>query len=524
MHFASPVPSRPGRVCFIALLLGGLWVGAAPSDDEIAVMCGEGEPRLFVLRPESVQVVQMELHGLDVVSLEVEIAICNFESPDPSLAVFGTGGETKLQEIWRPKNGKQNISIELPFPESAALEESIALMEAGRAIDYQVEFSLMDGGFEIGATSSLALALVSAHIPRRDPASVRVEHEKPFIYLISTKQQVMRPDLDTPSSDFLQLIWGPEAPSFPNAIWAPGCTWNEARNRLLDAVRERGKHYIYFIFTDDDASLSLRPSSAPEGMEIEKLDDPWREFERLLLKWLPAAGYARYTIQQPQETKKEEPEIECVRFADPLLVAYHFEAASFLLPYTTHFDTESWWYSAVVVNALQSLHFRGHIFQFNTVYVHDNQKSIGYAGFRQMNWERPVRWLVASVGPLAHVALLGLENPIQVKCDAAVGTQRRDNPYRVRSGQFDICHPVFAHLRRAHLASSTRNCTGWSLEGKTTDLLLLGTQGLQRRVTDLEANVSALSAALQRLEALLPPEGALGAGAGDPAASDRIEL
>ena len=115
------------------------------------------------------------------------------------------------------------------------------------------------------------------------------------------------------NKDFVQLIWGPQAPSLPNAIWAPGCTWNEARNKLLDHVRLQGKHYIYLIFTDDDASLSMRPSSAPEGTMIEQLDDPWREFERLLLKWLPAAGYARYTIQQPQETKKDEPEIECVR-------------------------------------------------------------------------------------------------------------------------------------------------------------------------------------------------------------------
>ena len=115
------------------------------------------------------------------------------------------------------------------------------------------------------------------------------------------------------NKDFVQLIWGPQAPSLPNAIWAPGCTWNEARNTLLDHVRLQGKHYIYLIFTDDDASLSMRPSSAPEGALIEQLDDPWREFERLLLKWLPAAGYARYTIQQPQETKKDEPEIECVR-------------------------------------------------------------------------------------------------------------------------------------------------------------------------------------------------------------------
>jgi len=67
----------------------------------------------------------------------------------------------------------------------------------------------------------------------------------------------------------------------------------QARNKLLEHVRRRGKHYIYLIFTDDDASLSLRPSSMPEGAMTQQLDDPWREFERLLLHWLPAAGLAR---------------------------------------------------------------------------------------------------------------------------------------------------------------------------------------------------------------------------------------
>jgi hypothetical protein len=63
-----------------------------------------------------------------------------------------------------------------------------------------VELSLLDAGDEIGATGSVKLMFVSAHIPRMDPASTRVEHEKPFVYLLSTKHQVVRPDLDTASS------------------------------------------------------------------------------------------------------------------------------------------------------------------------------------------------------------------------------------------------------------------------------------------------------------------------------------
>jgi len=64
----------------------------------------------------------------------------------------------------------------------------------------------------------------------------------------------------------------------------------QARNKLLEQVRARGKHYIYYIFTDDDTSLTLRPSSVPPGHQTSVLDHPWREFERLLLLWQPAAG------------------------------------------------------------------------------------------------------------------------------------------------------------------------------------------------------------------------------------------
>lgn len=185
------------------LLLVGYRLGnmaAAPSAADVESLCATGEPRLFIMRPAYGHVVALELHGLDLVRIDIDIIICNFESLDGSLVVFGTGGETKLQQIWGPRNGRQNVSVELPFPESEALDQSIRLLEAGRAIEYTVELSLLDAGDEIGATGSVNLMLVSAHIPRMDPASPRVEHEKPFVYLLSTKHEVVRPDLETASS------------------------------------------------------------------------------------------------------------------------------------------------------------------------------------------------------------------------------------------------------------------------------------------------------------------------------------
>jgi hypothetical protein len=73
----------------------------------------------------------------------------------------------------------------------------------------------------------------------------------------------------------------------------------------------------------------------------------------------------------------------------------------------------------------------------------------------------------------------------------------------VGAGQFDVCHPVFAHLRLPGRASSTRNCTGWTLEGKTFDVLLVTADTLQRRVTQLEANLTQVAQRFEALEARL---------------------
>lgn len=44
-----------------------------------------------MMKPDHGHVVELELHGLELVVMEVEITICNFESLDGSLAVYGTG-------------------------------------------------------------------------------------------------------------------------------------------------------------------------------------------------------------------------------------------------------------------------------------------------------------------------------------------------------------------------------------------------------------------------------------------------
>ena len=133
-------PGSRGAILACVLLLGGLWPGgmeAAPSLTDVEFLCARGEvlaacarhpahrvqlasapvpracrpvrgparapacadgsetawqPQLVIMHPTGDHVVELELHGLDLARIDIDIVICNFESMDGSLAVFGTGG------------------------------------------------------------------------------------------------------------------------------------------------------------------------------------------------------------------------------------------------------------------------------------------------------------------------------------------------------------------------------------------------------------------------------------------------
>ncbi|KAJ1487425.1 hypothetical protein T484DRAFT_1941295, partial [Baffinella frigidus] len=319
-----------------------------------------------------------------------------------------------------------------------------------------------------------------------------------------------------------QVVWGPELPVRPGSIWLPGSTWNEARNRLYAEVRGGASHYRYLVFLDEDVSLSLRPSAvdAPGVQE-----DPWREYERLLIEWAPAVGVPRYTVQQPEEEDQEEPDVQCVHFMDPLVVSIHFEAAALLLPYTNHFDSESWWYSAVVANALAAVHFPGHVIQFNSVYSHDDPQAAGYTAFRQMLWHRPIVWLIPAV-PRDKFHLLNVRDPTKVGCTDTGGVKKRSTPYVIPSGQFEPCHPVFRHLGRG-LASDRTNCTSWDQDTSLAHMTIVLIEDVRDQASHSFEGIRGLiadarrehAAGMQRVEAEVEAL-RLELRAGPPRASD----
>ena len=60
--------------------------------------------------------------------------------------------------------------------------------------------------------------------------------------------------------------------------------------------------------------------------------------EEVLLKWSPA--YASF---------HEDMWVRLCHADDPIMQAFHHDAATIVLPYTTKYDAESWWYSGFVL-------------------------------------------------------------------------------------------------------------------------------------------------------------------------------
>ncbi|KAJ1491725.1 hypothetical protein T484DRAFT_1882066 [Baffinella frigidus] len=491
-------------VFWVTLVLAHGFLSLSPSSAQPApqdpLCSGEGTS-VKILSPPPGTTLAMELHGMGRVAVHLEVLICNFESQSGSLGVFTNDGESKLQEVWNVRSGRRNVTVLNDLPGSKASPSMIEALEKGFGVDCNIEVSLLDAGYEIGASASVLLRLISRHIPRADAAvHLNARTHKPVIYLMNTEKESVVPDLVSESSDFVQLVWGPVEPTMPGRIWAPGCTVNEGWNHLYWHVRNGDRHYTYLVFVDDDATLILAAGGGEEDQEV--LDNPWREFERLLLEWRPAVGYARYSIQQPQERKEfaSFEAVQCIRFADQLLAAYHFEAASFILPFTTHFDQESWWYSSMVVNLLSHIHFSGHVMQFNTLQVHDDRKVTRYdTGLRQMNWQRVIRWMSTSLGSEQQLESLGVLDPSKIMCDPAILLKKRERPFVVDRSDFDLCHPLFSDIR-GQIGTMEHNCSVWNHEEKLVGILLIRSEQDRLKREHLQATLDAERGKVRDLE------------------------
>jgi hypothetical protein len=119
---------------------------------------------------------------------------------------------------------------------------------------------------------------------------------KKFIYLVQSEKG-LRKNLNKlygPDSDVLLLTW---RKPITNAIFFPLSTWTEGINRLYQEVFKT--NYLYYVFVDDDVVLKTT--------ELCKnhTSNPWRIFERNLLKFLPAIGVPRLNGYKKSQVETE---------------------------------------------------------------------------------------------------------------------------------------------------------------------------------------------------------------------------
>ena len=68
-----------------------------------------------------------------------------------------------------------------------------------------------------------------------------------------------------------------------------------------------------------------------------------------------------------------------------------------MLPYTTVFDAESWWYSMFCVNTIAAAFFNSNRIQFNAVYVPPGE-SVGHLGYpHERDYARALDWILPAI-------------------------------------------------------------------------------------------------------------------------------
>ena len=210
-------------------------------------------------------------------------------------------------------------------------------------------------------------------IPSRKATEIKLSR---FLYLVQT-EGCLPPQLNsievighssTCQCDVLILSYKHKCDDEPSEhityIFNPSVSWNAGRNLLLETARERKNKYLYYIFMDDDITLTLE----------RKSQNPWRLFENFLKQIEPAVAAVRIKnlwICDLKAMHKSRKRFGCglttevdnlpTPFFDPAINAFHHQAIKHILPYTTRFDDVSWWWSGWYAAIKSEVMFPGQV-------------------------------------------------------------------------------------------------------------------------------------------------------------------
>ena len=161
-------------------------------------------------------------------------------------------------------------------------------------------------------------------------------------------------------------------------LYANAATWTIGRNILYEASQKRITNYLYYIFLDDDIVLDIKTSLLDYMFGESKIINPWRKFEKFLLRVEPAVGIAdssgnqRVPIAENSRRNKkcslpkDTEYVPSPRF-DACFNAFHRKAINHLLPYSPKLDKSSWWFSGRLIEAKCEVVFPGQVVIHTTI-------------------------------------------------------------------------------------------------------------------------------------------------------------
>ncbi|MGD9015959.1 MAG: hypothetical protein PVH30_01155 [Desulfobacterales bacterium] len=339
---------------------------------------------------------------------------------------------------------------------------------------------------------------------------------KKFIYLIQSADRMPYPELPGPDCDVLLLTWDQPA-DHEGSVFLPGSSWCEGRNRLLREALERrdasGMDYLYYIFLDDDCEV-VEDVSLARRLNIPLTGNPFRTFEAFLIDWEPAIGYTRYDWQHVEPDKP----VNLGYNFDALFNAYHRESISFLLPYYTGFDAESWLYSQHIINHLAAILYNPYRLQYNVIRT-VNQRRKGYRQ-RKKYWQIPTTFLRTAIKSTLADAMR-TDRPNAPEPIPGV-PRRKDRSYRLDRSfiqtHFRSDHPLIRHrslppppapqVRRKRMPQKTAVCMAGRCRGleRTIDNLV---HNLLTPIGDYDLFLHTPEDEYSHLAALLKPDSLL---------------
>lgn len=173
-----------------------------------------------------------------------------------------------------------------------------------------------------------------------------------FIYLVQGRAAEMASfNLLLKDRDFVFLTW--DAP-LDGAIFFPKSTWSEGRRKLLSEALSGS--YDYYIFIDGDAVFDVI------GLSI---------FERIVASNLPCAAVPVF----PKTIKYSYGRIgnwQLAYHSDEQFQAIHrslIERTFFGSPYTSAYDSISWWYPCALIQNILLKFFGRSFIQINCLFV-----------------------------------------------------------------------------------------------------------------------------------------------------------